>query len=40
MTTAEITAEHPDLDPDDIVECLRYAAVAVQDGAIPTQRTG
>jgi uncharacterized protein (DUF433 family) len=35
MTTAEITADHPDLEPEDIVECLRYAAVAVQKGALP-----
>jgi uncharacterized protein (DUF433 family) len=40
MTTAEITADHPDLEPEDIVECLRYAAVAVQMGPSPTVATG
>jgi uncharacterized protein (DUF433 family) len=40
MTTAEITADHPDLAPEDIVECLRYAAVVVQKGALPHRRYG
>jgi hypothetical protein len=40
MTTAEITADHPDLEPEDIVECLRYAAVAVQKGALPHRPYG
>lgn len=26
MTVAEITTEHPDLESDDIAECLCYAA--------------
>jgi uncharacterized protein (DUF433 family) len=31
MSTEEILAEHPDLDAEDIVECLRYAAQVVND---------
>ena len=26
MTTAKIIGEYPDLEPDDIKECLEYAA--------------
>ena len=40
MTTAEITADHPDLEPEDIAECLRYAAVAVQERALPLRPYG
>ncbi len=40
MTTEEITTDHPDLEAEDIVECLRYAAVAVQMGALPHRRYG
>lgn len=40
MTTAEITADHPDLAPEDIVECLRYAAVAVQQRGLPLRQYG
>lgn len=40
MTTAEITADHPDLEPEDIVECLRYAAVAVQQRGLPLRQYG
>ncbi len=29
MSVAEILAEHPDLEADDISESLRYAALAV-----------
>ena len=35
MTTEEILAEHPDLEADDIAECLRYAAQAVQERQLP-----
>jgi uncharacterized protein (DUF433 family) len=28
MTNDEIRAEHPDLEPDDILDALRYAALA------------
>ena len=31
MTNDEILAEHPDLEPEDIREALRYAALAVQE---------
>lgn len=31
MSVDEILAEHPDLEPGDISECLRYAALAVQE---------
>lgn len=31
MSVAEILAEHPDLEADDISESLRYAALAVQE---------
>jgi hypothetical protein len=40
MTTEEITTDHPDLEAEDIVECLRYAAVAVQMRPSPTAATG
>ena len=30
MTVREILDEHPDLEAEDIAECLRYAALAVQ----------
>jgi len=35
MTTAEILAEHPDLEADDITEALHYAAVAVRERELP-----
>jgi uncharacterized protein (DUF433 family) len=38
MTVSEITQEHPDLEPDDIAECLRYAALAVQERELPLRR--
>jgi uncharacterized protein (DUF433 family) len=38
MTVPEITQEHPDLEPDDIAECLRYAALAVQERELPLRR--
>lgn len=31
MSVAEIIDEHPDLQPEDVAESLRYAAVAVQE---------
>jgi uncharacterized protein (DUF433 family) len=40
MTTAEITADHPDLEPEDTMEFLRYAAVAVQQRALPLRQYG
>lgn len=38
MTVEEILAEHPDLEADDIAECLRYAALAVQERELPLRR--
>ena len=35
MTAQEILREHPDLEPQDIAECLRYAALAVQERELP-----
>ena len=35
MTNAEILDEHPDLEADDIPECLRFAALAVQERELP-----
>jgi uncharacterized protein (DUF433 family) len=39
MTAAEILAEHPDLEAEDIAECLRYAALAVQERELPLLRS-
>lgn len=38
MTVAEILAEHPDLEADDVTESLRYAAVAVQERELPLRQ--
>lgn len=38
MTVEEILAEHPDLEADDIIECLRYAAAAVRERELPLRR--
>ncbi|MCE9622652.1 MAG: DUF433 domain-containing protein [Actinomycetia bacterium] len=38
MTNAEIVAEHPDLEIDDIAECLRFAALAVQERELPLRQ--
>jgi uncharacterized protein (DUF433 family) len=35
MATEEILAAYPDLEPEDIVESLRYAAAAVQERSLP-----
>ncbi len=35
MTTDEIVQAHPDLEPEDIREALRYAAEAVKERALP-----
>lgn len=38
MTSDEILAEHPDLEAEDIAECLHYAAQAVQDRELPQRQ--
>lgn len=38
MTVDEILAEHPDLEPEDIAESLRYAALAVQERELPLRQ--
>ena len=38
MTVAEILAEHPDLEAEDIAESLRYAALAVQERELPLRQ--
>lgn len=35
MSTEEIVAEHPDLEPEDIREALQFAALAVQERQLP-----
>ena len=35
MTTAEILAAYPDLEPEDVAEALRYAAEAVRERELP-----
>lgn len=35
LTTAEILAAYPDLEPDDVADALRYAAEAVQERELP-----
>ena len=39
MTTAEITAELPDLEPEDVAAALRYAAEAVRERQLPVRQT-
>ena len=38
MTVEEIVAEHPDLEAEDVAECLRYAALAVQERELPLRQ--
>lgn len=35
MGAEEILADYPDLEPDDLVEALRYAAEAVRERELP-----
>ncbi|MBV8824074.1 MAG: DUF433 domain-containing protein [Hyphomicrobiales bacterium] len=35
MTEAEILADYPDLQPEDLHEALRYAAAAVRERELP-----
>ena len=39
MSTAEITAELPDLEPEDVAEALRFAAEAVRERQLPVRQT-
>jgi uncharacterized protein (DUF433 family) len=39
MTEAEILRAHPDLEPDDLREALRYAAEAVRERELPLVKT-
>ena len=38
MTVEEIVGEHPDLEPGDVAEALRYAAEAVRERELPLRR--
>ena len=38
MTVEGIVAEHPDLEAEDVAECLRYAALAVQERELPLRQ--
>ena len=38
MSEAEILAAHPDLEPEDVHEALRYAAAAVRERGLPLVR--
>jgi len=40
MSVAEILEAYPDLEPEDIREALRYAALAVQGRELPLVRPG
>jgi uncharacterized protein (DUF433 family) len=39
MTEQEILADYPDLQNDDIRECLRFAAVSAMERDLPVART-
>ena len=38
MTIEEILVEHPDLEAEDFAQCLRYAALAVQERELPLRQ--
>ena len=38
MSTAEILSAMPDLEPDDVLESLRYASEAVREQELPVRR--
>ena len=40
QTDAEILADFPDLEPEDIKAALEYAAAAVQERELPLTRSG
>ena len=35
MTTDEIVADYPDLEPEDVAEALRYASAALRERQLP-----
>ena len=39
MTDGDILAEYPDLQPEDIRECLRFAAAAAMERELPLPRS-
>jgi uncharacterized protein (DUF433 family) len=39
LTTAEILSEYPDLEADDIRECLRFAAASAMERELPLPRS-
>ncbi len=39
MTVADIVAEYPDLEAEDVAEAIRYAAWAADDAFIPAAHT-
>jgi uncharacterized protein (DUF433 family) len=39
MTHDKILAEYPDLDPEDIRECLRFAAASAMEHELPLPRS-
>lgn len=40
MTADEILGEHPDLEAEDLGQCLRYAALALQERELPLPQQG
>ncbi len=38
MSEQEILAEHPDLQPEDVRECLRFAAISAMERDLPLSR--
>lgn len=40
MSEREILADYPDLQPDDLRECLRFAAVSAMEREMALPRTG
>lgn len=40
MSVDEIVGEHPDLEREDVSECLRYAAFLADDRVLPLRPTG
>ena len=38
MTTEEIVADYPDLEPEDVREALRYASEAVRERELPLRK--